>query len=219
MRALCVSLCMLATASGVGAQVPALSISLFAPNIAQVSWPSNFNTWQLTTTTNLTSPANWQPISSPPFPLGNALAVFIPITNNSSFFRLQQNGGGGGYVFHATPPTISPGGSSTLSWCPVAGTTYQILPGPVTVTGSNLVVFPTVTTVYTLVASNLTGITSNSTTVTVTAACQFGNATGWNCTFSFSYSAAPSSSAYIFGIDQQANLTFHLSLDALNNNI
>ena len=219
MRALCVSLCLLATASCMEAQTPRLSISLLTPNVAQVSWPSNYSTWQLATTTNLTSPAQWQAVSTPPLPLGNALTVFVLITNKSSFFRLQQGGGGGGCVFHATPSTIPPGGSSTLSWCPVAGTTFQILPGIGTVTGSNIVVAPTVTTVFTLVASNATGVTLSTATVTVAAACQFGNATGWNCTFSFSYSADPSSSSYIFSINQQANLTFLLSLDALNNNI
>ena len=122
-------------------------------------------------------------------------------------------------MFHATPSTIAPGGSSTLSWCPVAGTTFQILPGIGTVTGSNIVVSPTATTVFTLVASNMTGVTEESATVTVAAACQFGNAVGWNCTFSFSYTADPSSSDYNFSINQQANLTFRLSLDALNNNI
>ncbi len=219
MRALCVLLSVLATANCVEAQTPTLTMSLLAPNIAQVSWPSNYSTWQLTTSTNLTSPANWQPVSSAPFPFGNSMVVFILITNNAIFFRLQQGNGGGGCVFHATPSTIAPGGSSTLNWCPIAGTTFQILPGIGTVTGSNIVVSPTTTTVFTLVASNATGVTSSSATVTVAAACQFGNAVGWNCTFSFSYTANPSSSSYEFSINQQANLTFHLSLDALNNNI
>src|ERR1039458_1979050 len=96
MRVLCVSLCVLATASCVDAQTPRLSISLLTPNIAQVSWPTNFNTWQLTTTTNLLLSANWQPVSPAPFPFGNAFVVFLPITNKSSFFRLDQTGGGGG---------------------------------------------------------------------------------------------------------------------------
>ena len=219
MKALCVLSCILATARCVEGQTPTLSISLLAPNIAEVSWPSNYSTWQLTSTTNLTPPANWQPVSGAPFPFGNSMVVFIPITNQSGFFRLQPSNGGGGCVFHATPTTIAPGGSSTLSWCPVAGTTYQILPSPGAVTGSNIVLSPTSTTVFTLVASNATGVASSSATVTVAAACQFGNATAWNCTFSFSYTADPSSSSYIFSINQQANLTFHLSLDALNNNI
>jgi hypothetical protein len=84
-----------------------LSISLFTPNVAQVSWPSNFTTWQLTTTTNLTAPANWQSVSPGPFPFGNALVVFIPITNKSSFFRLQQNGGGGSCVSRNAADDVS----------------------------------------------------------------------------------------------------------------
>ena len=88
MRALCVLSCVLATASWVEAQTPALSISLLAPNIAEVSWHSNYSTWQLTSTTNLTPPANWQPVSGAPFPFGDSMLVFIPITNQSGFFRL-----------------------------------------------------------------------------------------------------------------------------------
>src|ERR1035441_2027318 len=114
MRAVCVLSCVLATASWVEAQTPALSISLLAPNIAEVSWPTNYSTWQLTSTTNLTSPANWHPVSGAPFPFGDSMLVFIPITNQSGFFRLQPGNGGGGCVFHATPSTIAPGGSSTL---------------------------------------------------------------------------------------------------------
>ena len=116
-------------------------------------------------------------------------------------------------------PQLLPAAAAPLSWCPVAGTTFQIFPGIGTVTGSNIVVSPTSTTVFTLVASSATGVTSSSATVTVAAACQFDNATAWNCTFSFSYTAYPSSSSYVFSINQQANLTFHLSLDSLNNNI
>src|ERR1035438_1281694 len=96
MRALCVSLCVLATATCADAQTPALSISLFESNIAEVSWPTNFSTWQLATTTNLASSGSWQPVTSTPLPLGDRLLVFVLITNNSSFFRLQPNSGGGG---------------------------------------------------------------------------------------------------------------------------
>ena len=218
MRALWISLCLLAAASAGAAQTPTLSISSFSPNIAQVSWSTNFSAWQLVTTTNLTSPANWQAVSPGPFTFGSTLVVFVAITNKASFFRLQQ-GGGGDCVFHATPSTIPPGGSSTLSWCAVAGTTYQIFPGIGPVSGSNVVVSPTVTTVFTLVSSNMTSVTSNTASVTVASACQFGNATAYNCTLSFSYTANPSTSSYVFSINQQANLTFQLTLDALNNNI
>ncbi len=43
-----------------------------------------------------------------------------------------------GCVFQATPPVITSGASSTLSWCPVAGLTYRISPGPGIVTGGSL---------------------------------------------------------------------------------
>ena len=87
MRALSASLCVLAMACDVGAQTPNLSISLFAPNIAQVSWSTNFSAWQLFTATNLTSPGAWQPVSPGPFPFGNMLVVFVAITNQSGFYR------------------------------------------------------------------------------------------------------------------------------------
>lgn len=217
-----IACCLLALACNAGAQTaPSLSLSLLSPGIAQISWPSNFTGWQLMSATNLGAAANWQAVPGTPFPLGNALLMFFPLTNQSTFFRLQQSSGGGDCVFHATPPTISQGGSSTLSWCPLGGTTYQLLPGSVTVTGSNYVVSPTVTTVYTLIASNLVdGVTSNFTTVTVSSAgCQFVNATNWDCTLNFSYSLSPSSSSFIFIIIQQANVTFHLTRTALNGNI
>jgi len=211
----------LAVACSAAAQTrPAISLSLFSPGIAQISWPSSFTNWQLMSTTDLGASMNWQEVPGTPAPLSDALVAFYPITNSSRFFRLQQISGGGGCVFQATPPTISPGGSSTLSWCTNAGTTYQLLPGPGVVTGANYVVSPAVTTVYTLIASNLAGVTSNFTTVTVSSAgCQFVNATNWNCTLSFSYSLSPSSAGYIFIVLQQANLTFHFSRVALNGNI
>ncbi len=197
---------------------PELSISLLTPTIAEVSWPSNFNGWQLTSTTNLSPPANWQPVPDTPFPFGNVLAVFELITNHGRFFRLQQGGGntGGGSngdcTFAATPAVIAPGGSSTLSWEPVTNTAYSLAPGPGIVTGSNYLVSPSVTTVYTLISSNLAGVTSCFTTVAVvSAACDFVNAKGWDCTLNFSYPFSASSSSYIFNIHQQGSLTFHLS--------
>ncbi len=210
---------LLAGAHGVQAQAtPKLSISLLTLTVVEVSWPSNFAGWRLTSTTNLIPPANWQPVPDTPFPLGNVLAVFEPVTNRSRFFRLQEgggntNGGGNGNcTFAATPSMIAPGGSSTLSWEPVTNTTYELMPGPGMVTGSNYVVSPSVTTIYTLVASNLAGVTSCFTTVAVvSAACDFVSAKGWDCTLSFVYPFTASSSSYLFNIHQQGNLTIHLS--------
>jgi hypothetical protein len=214
-------LILLAAVCTAGAQTaPSLSLSLLSPGIAQISWPSNFAGWHLMSVTNPGSSASWQAVPGTPLPLGNTLVVFYPLTNNSRFFRLQQSGGGGETLFQATPSTIAQGGSSTLSWNPVAGTTYQLFPGPGTVTGSNYVVFPTVTTVYSLIASNQTGVTTNTTTVTVTSAtCQFAGATGYDCTLSFSYVAQPASASYVFDVSQQATLTFHFSRVSLNGNL
>jgi hypothetical protein len=221
-RPVWIAICLLAAACAADAQTaPGLSLSLFAPGLAQISWPGSFTDWQLVSATNLGPDASWQVVPGTPLPLGGSLVMFYSLTNASAFFRLQQTGGGGGCVFHATPATISPGDSSTLSWCAVAGTSYQLLPGPGPVTGTNYVVSPAVTTVYTLIASNLAGVvTSNSTTVSVaTGNCDFVNATGWDCTLSFTYSATSSSASFLFAINQQANLTFHLSRTALNGNL
>jgi|GEM_PF-3381086 len=206
----------------VGAQpAPSLSLSLLSPSLAQISWPSNYTSWQLMSATHLGSGTNWQAAPGTPFPLGNALVMFFPLTNQSTFFRLQQTNSGGSLGFHATPPTISLGGSSTLSWSSSPGTSFQLLPGIGPVTGTNYVVSPIVTTVYTLIASNvITGVTSNSTTVTVTTGgCLFAGATNLSGTLSFSYDLTPSSSSVIFGIHESANVTVNLSRVSAGGNL
>lgn len=209
---------LLAAAATVEAQsAPVLSISLLTPAIAEVSWPSNFTDWQLTSSTNLASPGSWPMVSIPPFPLGNQLLVFYARDSQVRFFRLQQGGGntgggGGDCTFAATPAVIAPGGSSTLSWALVTNTTYALTPGPGMVTGSNYVVSPSATTVYTLVSSNVAGLNSCLATVSVvSAACDFVSAKGWDCTLNFSYPFTASSATYLFNIHQQGSLTFHLT--------
>jgi hypothetical protein len=178
------------------AQSPALSISLLPPATAKLSWPSNFTAWQLTSATNLSSTANWQSVTQTPAPLDNALVVLFPITNKSRFFRLEQ---GASCVFQAAPPVIASGGTSTLSWCPVTGTSYLLSPGPGIVTGGSRSVSPTVTTVYTLSASNASVVTPSFATVIVNP-CGFDSVRNWNGTLNFSYALAPSSPDYIFSI-------------------
>lgn len=205
-----------------GQPTPTLSISLIAPTLAELSWPSNFAGWQLVSSTNSGVSASWQAVPGTPLPMGNSFVMFSVLTNNSLLFRLQLGGGGGGGgTFQATPPVILPGGSSTLSWRVDPNTTYQLLPGPGPVAGSNYVVSPTDTTVYTLIASNFFtfNVTSQQTTVTVaTASCDFAGAKGWDCTLSFSYLFSPSSADYIFTLQQEASLTFHLTPSSVNNN-
>jgi YVTN family beta-propeller protein len=73
--------------------------------------------------------------------------------------------------FIATPPNITAGSSSTLSWS-VSGNpapTLSIDNGVGAVTGTSVSVTPAATTTYTLVATNSVGSTSASTTVTVNA--------------------------------------------------
>jgi hypothetical protein len=186
---------------------PTLSISRVPPATLRFSWPSNFVSWQLTSTTNLSS-ANWQPVSQTQFTSGNALVVLFPLTNSRGYFRLEQVSSG--CLFHASPAVIASGGSSTLSWCPVAGLTYRLSPGPGIVTGSSLIVSPTVTTVYTLTASNATGITTNFTSVLVNP-CGFASVSNWVATLNFSYALAPSAPGYSFNVNRQAQATLHLT--------
>jgi|GEM_PF-3698637 len=67
--------------------------------------------------------------------------------------------------FTANPPTITKGTTTTLAWS-VQGATSLKLNGQ-NVTGSSLVVGPSETSTYTLVATNVVGTTSSSLTVTV----------------------------------------------------
>jgi hypothetical protein len=113
-------------------------------------------------------------------------------------------------VFQATPPMITPGGSSTLTWCTTPGTTYRVSPGPGIVAGGTLGVSPNATTVYTLMASNALGIVTNFTAVIVDP-CGFASVTNWTGTLSWSYSLAPSTTDYNFSVNRQAQLTFQLT--------
>ena len=207
-RTLYISWCVLALACSAEAASPTLSISLVPPASARFSWPSNFTDWQLTSTTNLSS-TNWQAVTQTPVTSNNALVVSLPLTNKSGYFRLTQTNSGG-CVFQATPPVITSGSSSTLTWCPVAGTTYRISPGPGVVTGGGLVVSPTTTTVYTLTASNTLGVTTNFTAVIVNP-CGFASVSNWNATLTFTYTLAPSAPGYSFSINRHAQVTMHLT--------
>jgi len=66
----------------------------FAATSLTLSWPANLNTnfTALYTTTNLTPPANWQPVPDAPF-LGNQQWLFTAPTTNgpARFYRLQLN--------------------------------------------------------------------------------------------------------------------------------
>jgi hypothetical protein len=214
-KAICLSICVTALAAcNAQAQLPSLSISLVAPGVTQLSWPSNFSDWQLSFATNLAFPANWQPVLETPIPLGKALMVVFPASDNSRYFRLVQSGS---CLFRATPPAIAPGGTSTLTWCPVTGTTYRLSPGPGLVTGGSYNVSPPVTTLYTLIASNASGVISNFATVTVSS-CSFANVTNWDGTLNFSYALAPSSGGYNFSVRHQAQLSLHLTRSSVSAN-
>jgi hypothetical protein len=189
-----------------------------SPASVQVSWATNFpiGSWQLMYTTNLL-PANWQPVPQAPSLAGDALSVLIPFADSSGYYRLQQvggGGGGGGCTFQAAPGVITAGQSSTLTWCPQDGTTYTLSPGPGMVTGSSFPVSPTVTTVYSLTASNASGFATDFATVIV-GPCGWLQVKNWDAKLYFTFGAKNSTKDYNFTILHQVGLvddiTFHLT--------
>jgi hypothetical protein len=205
----------IALANSVEAASPSLSVSLIPPASLQVSWSTNLATgsWQLMHTTNLL-PAYWQPVPQTPILAGDALSALIPFADSSGYFRLQQVSGGGGCTFQATPAVITAGQSSTLTWCPQDGTSYQLSPGPGSASGGSLAVSPTVTTVYSLTASNASGIATNFATVIVNP-CGWLQVKNWNAKLYFDYGDGNSAPSYKFSILHQVGLvddiTFHLT--------
>jgi hypothetical protein len=201
----------------VKAAAPSLSVSFLPPASVQISWPSNFTSpnWQLAYATNL---GNWQPVPLIPPPLGDAYVVVLPLDDPSGYFRLQQVGGaGGGCAFQATPAVITAGASSTLTWCPQAGTSYSISPGPGSVSGSSLSVSPSTTTVYSLTASNASEVLTGVATVIVNP-CGWLQVKSWDAKLYFSYIDAGSTSDYNFSLRHTVgfvdDITFHLTLQA-----
>ena len=69
--------------------------------------------------------------------------------------------------FSASPTSIQPGGSATLSWVVTGANSISINQGVGTVTGTSVTVTPTATTTYTLTATNSSGSQTAQTTVTV----------------------------------------------------
>ena len=70
-------------------------------------------------------------------------------------------------AFSASPAAIASGQNVTLTWTVAGATNLTIDQGVGAVTGSSRVVAPSVTTTYTLTASNAAGATTAETTVTV----------------------------------------------------
>src|ERR1039458_4042840 len=68
-------------------------------------------------------------------------------------------------AFFANPATVGPGIKTTLLWATSGATSVTIDHGVGTVTGTSVVVSPTATTTYTLIASNGAGRVSATTTV------------------------------------------------------
>jgi len=204
-----VALCVLTATSLVEAQSPSLSVSFASEDILQFSWPGNFTTWQLVSTTNVTL-GIWQPVPLAPFQSSNVLTVFWPITDVKRYFRLQQIGPGS-CVFHGTPPLINSGGSSTLTWCPLAGYSYRITPGPGNVPGGSLVVSPASTTVYSLIASNnALGVLMTNDFAVIVDPCGWLHVTNMVLHLDLIYVFSTSTASYNFKILHSVFTTFHL---------
>jgi hypothetical protein len=205
-------------ANSAEAASPSLSVSLVSPGNVQVSWSTNFaiDSWQLMYTTNLL-PANWQPVPTTPLLAGDALSVSIPFTDSSGYYRLQPVSGSGGCAFQAMPGVITAGQSSTLTWCPQDGTSYQVSPGPGSASGGSLAVSPTVTTVYSLTSSNASGITTSFATVIV-GPCGWLQVNNWDAKLYFNYFDQNSTKDFNFSIYHKVGLvddiTFHLTPQA-----
>ena len=81
--------------------------------------------------------------------------------------------------FSATPPTIMPGGSSTLTWQVDSSATKLSISGVGDVTNqTSTTVTPTTTTPYTLTATGPEGTSTRSTTVTVSGGTDSGGTPG-----------------------------------------
>ena len=87
----------------------------------------------------------------------------------------SASGSGGGTApaissFTATPPSIAPGASTTLTWSVSGATSLSIDEGVGAVTGkTSIAASPSTTTTYTLTATNAAGSSSASAKVTVVA--------------------------------------------------
>ena len=80
-------------------------------------------------------------------------------------------------AFTATPSSVAYGHSSLLSWTVTNASTTAIDQGVGTVTGTSVLVVPTLTTTYTLSAGNPTGTTTAAATVTVSTSTSSGGST------------------------------------------
>jgi len=151
-------------------------ISSFTANPTSVTPPAgSLLSWNVTGATSLSIDQGVGTVT------GTSTTVFPTVTTT---YTLTASNGAGGTVsatvtvavlaskptinsFTANPTSVTPPAGSLLSWSVTGATSLSIDQGVGTVTGTSLIVYPTVTTTYTLTASNGSGSTL-STPVTVT---------------------------------------------------
>jgi hypothetical protein len=85
-------------------------------------------------------------------------------------------------AFSASPPIISPGGASTLSWSVSSATSVSINQSIGAVSGTSISVSPTTTTIYTLTATNATGSATRTATVSLSSVDSLAAVSGDNQT-------------------------------------
>jgi hypothetical protein len=202
-----ISLCALAFVHCANAAGPNLSITLISPGVLQISWPTNYPGEQLQFATSL-SPSNWQNLPQPPIPSDAGFVALVATDDAVRYFRLVPFDAS--CVFHATPSIINPGASSTLSWCPVTGVTYQLAPGGGTVSGGSVVVSPAVTTVYSLIATSASGTATNTAAVIVSP-CGFAGVTDMDASLGVTYGFHAQGSGYNITCSRFTVANFHLT--------
>ncbi len=112
----------------------------------------------ITQTTNVS--VSTYPVYSPSSPVYAPYPVYQPYTGTGNIPAVIS--------FDANPPVISPGETVTMMWDVIGADTVTISPGVGTVPATGyMVISPSATTYYTLIASNVYGPSSASALVTV----------------------------------------------------
>lgn len=147
--------------------------------------------------------------------LGRGPAIGIAITSTVYLPLIMKSGGALPSVtcFDANPATVAPGGPSVLSWCVTNALSVTIGPAPGLVTGASTVITTLATTEYVLSAFNPAGVTTRTTTISVTGGTPCGNIgalQAWEGTLGFSYGRSVSNVDEALSLQRGGNVSFHI---------